>query len=112
MAEGPWSPLYRVLGRALVMLVDSERPILFTTRRVGAKQPRRVVEHHLCGMQQRFRGLQGLSNTRPPRSPHSVVTHGIITLAHTVVFNHSPRLFGPHTTCGEQYWPLTAHQHH
>ena len=38
-----------VLGRALVMLVGSERPILFTTRRVGAKQPRRVVEHHCVG---------------------------------------------------------------
>ena len=40
-----------VLGRALVILVDSERPIVFTTRRVGPKQPRRVVEHHLCGLE-------------------------------------------------------------
>ena len=51
VSERPWSPQYRVLGRALVMLVDSERPILFTTRRVGPKQPRRVVEHHLCGLE-------------------------------------------------------------
>ena len=56
MSERPWSPQYRVLGRALVMLVGSERPILFTTRRVGAKQPRRVVEHILCGLQQRYPG--------------------------------------------------------
>ena len=40
-----------VLGRALVILVGSERPIFFTTRRVGAKQPRRVVEHILCGLE-------------------------------------------------------------
>ena len=52
VAERLWCPLYRVLGRALVMLVDNERPILFTTCRVGAKQPRRVAEHHLCELEQ------------------------------------------------------------
>ena len=57
MSERPWSPLYRVLGRALMlMLVDSERLIVITTRRVGAKQPRRVVEQILCGLQQRYPG--------------------------------------------------------
>ena len=43
----------RVLGRALMMLVDNERSMKLITCCVVVKQPRRVVGRHLCGLEQR-----------------------------------------------------------
>ena len=46
----------RVLGRALMMLVDNECSMKLITCCVVVKQPRRVVGRHLCGLEQRCYG--------------------------------------------------------